>query len=217
MTHPGACTRAAAFLAAGWGLAVAGQAAAGEQGVVGYRHDGTGVFPAATPATDWDITTGRNVLWKVRFPDWGHGPPILVGDKVLVNTEPQWLYCIDADTGRTLWKCESNVFDLLPTGSAPRLKEAWRVNWRLRGELEQITAKLKALVVWSPIAIAGSHLFVPSQKGGVAVFDISGAQPRLIGVRPTESAQGAPIFAGGRMYLRTKWTLLCIGRRQTKP
>ena len=36
---------------------------------VGYRGDGSGIFPVTGVPTTWDITKGTNVLWKAPLPD----------------------------------------------------------------------------------------------------------------------------------------------------
>ena len=37
------------------------------------RGDETGQFPAATPVTEWDFRTKKNIIWAVRLPGWGYG------------------------------------------------------------------------------------------------------------------------------------------------
>jgi outer membrane protein assembly factor BamB len=117
----------------------------GLAGRIAYRRDGSGVFADARPVANWDTAAGRNVLWKIDFPDWGHSLPIVVGDKLFITTEPQWLYCVDAATGRVLWKQESNVFDLVPGEEGQKLKEAWRINWDTRLKMAPLNDKVKAI------------------------------------------------------------------------
>lgn len=88
--------------------------AAAQAGTVGYRGDGSGVFPASNPPVDCDMKTGRNILWTTPLPNWGHGSPIVVNGKALVLSEPGWkhdwpvLTCIDIATGKPLWEREVN-------------------------------------------------------------------------------------------------------------
>jgi outer membrane protein assembly factor BamB len=98
--------------------------AADAQTTIGYRGDGTNVFPGSKPPTSWDEKTGKNVLWKAALPNWGAGAPIAVKDRVFAMCEPGWksdwpvLLCLDATDGTVLWRKEINH---LP---ATRLTEA---------------------------------------------------------------------------------------------
>jgi len=128
-------TWAAALLwAAAWGLsgtAAPAPAAGAEAGaVVGYRGDGTGVFPGANPPLDWDESTGRNIVWRVPLPNWGHSSPVAVGDRVLVTCEPgygsDWpvLVCLAAADGRVLWQREVNHLPAAPVSDEDRAEIA---------------------------------------------------------------------------------------------
>lgn len=45
----------------------------------------------------------KNVLWSVPMPSSSHAQPMLVGDKLLVMTEPDTLLCFDKHDGKLLW------------------------------------------------------------------------------------------------------------------
>lgn len=69
---------------------------------------GTGVAePNQKPPLKWSAT--ENVVWKSPIPGRGHGSPIVVGDRVLLQTaetepEQQSVLCFDRKTGKELWK-----------------------------------------------------------------------------------------------------------------
>src|ERR1043165_7888956 len=54
---------------------------------IGWRGDGTGRYPGATPPTSWErITNGngyatKGIAWMAPLPNSSAAPPILVGDK----------------------------------------------------------------------------------------------------------------------------------------
>lgn len=79
---------------------------------IGFRGDGTGVFPHADPPTEWDERTGKNILWKVELPNWGYASPVPVGNRVIMLTEPGYkslwpqLTCYDTETGEVVWQNE---------------------------------------------------------------------------------------------------------------
>ncbi len=80
---------------------------------LGFRGDGSGVFPGCKPPTDFDAATGRNLLWRTPLPNWGYSCPVPVGNRVLFMVEPgcegiTWpeLHCFDAASGVLAWKAE---------------------------------------------------------------------------------------------------------------
>ena len=93
---------------------------------VGWRGDGTGAFPGATPVSDWgDMAYStkavgkqsngqpifetmkappRNIVWKTPMPAYGNSQPIVVGGRVFTQAEPFSLISLDAATGAILWE-----------------------------------------------------------------------------------------------------------------
>jgi outer membrane protein assembly factor BamB len=76
---------------------------------VGWRGDGSGQFPSANPVTHWKA--GENVVWKSEV-GAGHSSPILVGRRLLITSEPDLLICLDAETGRELWRKAHRLADV---------------------------------------------------------------------------------------------------------
>ena len=67
--------------------------------------NGTGVAPADTPT---QVSATKNLLWKAALPGIGHSSPIVVGDRVFVQSSAadgskRMLVCLDAATGKELW------------------------------------------------------------------------------------------------------------------
>jgi outer membrane protein assembly factor BamB len=76
---------------------------------VGWRGDGSGRYPSADPVTRWSAK--ENVLWRTEV-GAGHSSPIVVGDRVLITAEPDLLVCLDAATGKELWRKAHKLSDL---------------------------------------------------------------------------------------------------------
>jgi outer membrane protein assembly factor BamB len=116
---------------------------------VGFRGDGNGYFPGATPVTEWRegtvgtkksgavdllVTTDKkahNVVWKVEMPSWANTQPIVVGDRVFTTAEPNLLVCVDAKTGKVLWTASANPWELIGVDKAQAEKlqvmhDIWR-------------------------------------------------------------------------------------------
>ena len=69
--------------------------------VFGWRGDGTGRFPDATPVLEWSTT--KNVRWTAPVGK-SYSSPILTEDGVFVLGEPNHLVCLDRRTGRERWR-----------------------------------------------------------------------------------------------------------------
>jgi outer membrane protein assembly factor BamB len=82
---------------------------------VGWRGDGSGQFPAANPPTVW--SEKKNIVWKTDV-GAGFSSPVLVGDRVLITTEPDLLICLDAASGKELWRKAHKTADFPAAVSA---------------------------------------------------------------------------------------------------
>lgn len=91
---------------------------------VGWRGDGSGVFPGATPPVQWNGPKGENVLWSVPCPHVTYASPIVVGNRVITLADPHTILCHDADSGKLLWHNASDTVDLLckDAGEAKRVR-----------------------------------------------------------------------------------------------
>lgn len=73
---------------------------------IGWRGDGTGCYPGATPPTTWsrnDKGEKKNILWEVKLPCYSWSTPLIVGEKLFVRSDPYDLLCMDKNTGKLLW------------------------------------------------------------------------------------------------------------------
>ena len=70
-------------------MAVGSLSLAEEAKVVGWRGDGTGRYPDATPPTEWyqkENGESKNILWKTKLPCYSWATPVIVGDKIFART-----------------------------------------------------------------------------------------------------------------------------------
>jgi outer membrane protein assembly factor BamB len=61
--------------------------------------------------TEWDGSSGKNILWKIPIPHPGYNSPIIWKKKIFLSGADrriQVVYCIDADSGEMLWQTELN-------------------------------------------------------------------------------------------------------------
>jgi outer membrane protein assembly factor BamB len=57
--------------------------------------------------TNWDGTSGNNILWKTEIPIHGYNSPILWEDRLYMssaNNTKRVVYCLDRHTGKILWE-----------------------------------------------------------------------------------------------------------------
>ena len=78
----------------------------------GWRGDGSGLFPGASPPLTWNLETRENVLWTADLPGHAHASVVLAGDKIITLCEPTWILCHDKMTGEELWR-RSASYDAL--------------------------------------------------------------------------------------------------------
>ncbi|MCL2640908.1 MAG: PQQ-binding-like beta-propeller repeat protein [Phycisphaerales bacterium] len=94
-------------------LAICSAAMAADN-ITGWRNDGSGLFPNATPSLKWDgeKKEGGGILWKTKIGKNLFSSPILVGEKLFVLADPDKLICLDANTGKELWSKTTTLADL---------------------------------------------------------------------------------------------------------
>jgi len=90
---------------------------------IGWRGDGTGAFPGATPVTTWNSKTDKNIVWKTQMPAPSWGQPIVLGEKVFTMADPNLLICVNIKDGKILWQKEVDHTTLMPEEKAKKAKE----------------------------------------------------------------------------------------------
>jgi outer membrane protein assembly factor BamB len=78
------------------------------ESTLGFRGDGSGKFPRATPPLTWSAE--QNVLWATPLPAASNASPIVVEDRVFVTAEPDLLLCLRASDGKILWERQVNYY-----------------------------------------------------------------------------------------------------------
>ncbi|MBI5723272.1 MAG: PQQ-binding-like beta-propeller repeat protein [Planctomycetes bacterium] len=107
----------------------------------GFRVNGQGRFPDATPVTEWG--PDKNVVWKTPMPGWSNASPALCGDRLFVCSEPTALVCVNLADGKILWQKPNDYLDLLtdPAEQAKARNQAKKGD-EIRAQLD---AKMKEL------------------------------------------------------------------------
>lgn len=162
---------------------------------VGWRNDGTGVFPDTNPPLRWRPKTkwyeAKNIRWQRSFDGkWSNAQPIVVGKHVLAPLENLSIACLHADTGAVLWRRELR-FVRTQTGVAFAKDDAlWKERKAASPErIEQLDAMLipkidcygdgcqepylKGYTFATPVS-DGTLVYVKNLTGVLAALDLEG-------------------------------------------
>jgi outer membrane protein assembly factor BamB len=142
----------------------------------GWRGDGTGRYPDATPVLEWSPT--KNVKWTAPVGK-SHSSPILTEKCVLVTSEPNLLICLDRASG----------------------KERWRQALRI---VETYKAKDTGLTAATPVT-DGTTVYAVLANGVVQAVDLDG-RPKWSAYIDAEQntsygRSASPILFGGKLIV----------------
>ncbi len=124
-------------------IGILGTSPALAQEAAGWRGDGTGKYPSATPVTEWSTT--KNVVWQTKMPSWGNASPVLAGGRVFVCSEPDTLLCVDANDGTILWQRTNSYFDTLTPEAAAKARQDITAAGELPAKIRSAQEKLRAV------------------------------------------------------------------------
>jgi outer membrane protein assembly factor BamB len=152
---------------------------------VGWRGDGSGRYAAAAPPASWSATV--NVLWKTEV-GAGHSSPVVVGPRVFVTAEPDLLVCLEAASGKELWRKAHKLSDLPAElkAAAPRQTEHY-------GDT-------------TPTPVSdGKSVWVFFNTGIVACYDLEGKGRWLnwydMRLATDYGRHASPVLVGGRLLV----------------
>lgn len=77
--------------------------------VAGWRVSG-GAYPDATPPLEWGGEARPSVRWKAQVGK-SYSSPIVAGGRVFATAEPDLLVCLEASSGKVLWRAASGFAD----------------------------------------------------------------------------------------------------------
>jgi outer membrane protein assembly factor BamB len=84
---------------------------------IGFRGDGTGKYPGATPPTTWhrgEDGTRKNILWETKLPSYSFSMHLVIVDKLITRSDPYDLICLNKNTGKLLWIASHPPFVAIP-------------------------------------------------------------------------------------------------------
>jgi outer membrane protein assembly factor BamB len=153
----------------------------------GWRGDGTGRFPGATPVTEWSPT--KNVRWSAKV-GRSYSSPVVTDKLVIVTSEPNLVIAVDRTSGRELWKVAVTPADLTDAEA--------------RAAAEAYKAKDTGLAAATPVT-DGTAVYAVFANGIVRAVDLQG-KPKWISfiAAPQNTAYGrsaSPILTAGKLIV----------------
>jgi outer membrane protein assembly factor BamB len=140
----------------------------------GFRGPGgLGIAFHTDVPNGWDGETGKNIIWKTALPKPGFNSPIVWEDKIFLSGADktvQEVYCIDAQSGKILWKTDLNDIP----GSPPK-----------RPKVTKDTGYAAPTMVTD-----GQSVFVVFATGDVAALDFSGNRIWVKNLGPPDNHYG---------------------------
>jgi outer membrane protein assembly factor BamB len=109
---------------------------------VGWRGDGTDVYPSASPTLSLNPEAAR---WKTPMPAFSGASVVVGGGKIITTAEPTTLLAVDAATGQIAWQLSQDWIDAVPPGRKSAAWETLQAGERALVELGQVQAEYSAL------------------------------------------------------------------------
>jgi outer membrane protein assembly factor BamB len=153
----------------------------------GWRGDGSGRFPGATPVTEWSLT--KNVRWSAVV-GRSYSSPIVVDRLVLLTSEPNLLLCLDRADGREKWRLQTTPADLAD-GPA-------------RAEAAEYKPKDTGMAAATPVT-DGTTVYVVFANGIVRAVDLAGKPKWTAFVDAKQNTaygrSSSPILTAGKLIV----------------
>ena len=152
---------------------------------VGWRGDGSGVYPNTTPPTQWSTT--ENILWETPMSAESNAIPVVVGDRVFVTAEPRTLMALNAMDGRLLWEREITFVDSQATGRREWMMKQREEALKLGEALIKEEQQLNILKGKARKARKNTDLMSALNAQSLKVNDMRAKLEKLQKFRPPES------------------------------
>jgi len=112
---------------------------------IGWRGDGSGHFPGATPPMSWGYKDGKgsNIAWMTEMPS-SPSSVIVAGDRLLATINQYELVCLDKRTGRILWMRTVSPYDAATKEDRAANKEAFEKMDKLAIARDELLAQIPA-------------------------------------------------------------------------
>jgi outer membrane protein assembly factor BamB len=147
--------------------------------VVGFRDNGTSIYPNAQTPQAWSST--QNVLWSVPTKAWSNATPLVMDDRIILCEERDTVLCVSSVDGKTLWTATAGPAEAPGTPAAA--PKAHQVNG-----------------LTSPTPVSdGKYVWTMNGYGIAACFDLAGTRRWTKFIATPKNGWGtsaSPVLAG---------------------
>jgi outer membrane protein assembly factor BamB len=199
-------------------------------------NNALGISSAKKIPTSWNLSSGKNILWKVKLPRKGFNSPVINGNKLFfsgADENARELFCYELTTGKQLWKLEAKNISgsLIPkttddTGlAASSVATNGKVVCAIFGTGDLLCADMEGQQLWaknigvpdnpygyaSSLLIFGNLLIVQydnSNAKKVIALDLTTGKQRWAKERQEKNPSwSSPILVSAN----NKWQLILVG------
>jgi outer membrane protein assembly factor BamB len=153
----------------------------------GWRGDGTGLFPGATPPTEWSET--KNVRWSAAVGK-SYSSPVVADPAVIVTSEPDLVVALNRADGRERWRVRVTPADLKDPEE--------------RAAAEEYKPKDTGMAAATPVT-DGATVYVVFANGIVRAIGLDGAPKWTAFIKAPQSTSygrsASPILAAGKLIV----------------
>lgn len=179
---------------------------------VGWRKDGSGSFPKATPPLTWNQDKDgktENILWKTEMPNSSASSVIVVGDKLFTASRNYDLVCLDKNTGKILWVKTSSHYDAATPEDRKKKADKWQELDKLAKERDALNDKLPKCAPGKAFKIGEEKMKI-EKKMEKLMFQINPKKNKLLKIVDGGYNNGTPASDGKHVYTwDTRGTMTC--------
>lgn len=160
--------------------------------VAGWRGDGEGRFPKVSPPVDWSPGGKAKVVWQTQVGS-GYSSPIVVGNRVIIASDPDQLVCLSRDRGEVLWRRTTDYSEL------PNAQEL---------QARKLPSTACGYTTPTPVC-DGNSIYVTLGTGLVARYDLDGKRLWLRhfddGPPPQYGRSASPVLVDNKLMVQVSW------------
>lgn len=167
---------------------------------VGWRTDGAGQYPQATPPTQWG--PDKNILWRTPLESWSNSMVALADGKLYCGAEKDALVCLRASDGQVLWTSTTGYDALVGAEAKTATQPTGRKDRAGRPKTHRVTGYS------TPTPIAdGQHVWSVYGTGIVACHDVKGERKWVRFLERPKHGWGyssSPVMVDGKLIVHVE-------------
>jgi hypothetical protein len=138
----------------------------------------------------------QNIAWSVRLPGWGIAQPVLVGDRLFVNSNCRTLFCLNKRDGRILWARTTTYADAATEEEKKSQPEIFKELEPLLQKLQQMdtsfanNAQIEEKASWEKIGLENKVVQLMTNVGAEKYKKLADGEIGSCAPVPTSDGRG---------------------------